>query len=119
MITENLKHNDLSISHQTSVVPLKWGDFSTLPESGAFDLILGSDIIYNNYILAPLAITIAHYIKANRDSVAYIANNKVRYDNYGKEFETEIAKAGLEIVERSDIVEEKGSRVMRVLVIKK
>ncbi len=105
-------------SENASVAYLKWGDFGASPAANSFDLIVGSDIIYTNHILRSLALTIAHFLKDDY-SIAYIANNKVRYDNYGQEFESEIEKAGLKICERSDIVEEKGSRVMRVLVIKK
>ena len=47
------------------------------------------------------------------------ANNKVRYDNYGAQFEEEIRKGGLQIVERGNIDEDKGAVVMRLLVIKK
>lgn len=79
---------------------------------------MGSDIIYSVHVLASLAETIAHYLKPEKGT-CYLANNKVRYDNYGAQFEEEIRKAGLQIVERGNIDEDKGAVVMRLLVIKK
>jgi Lysine methyltransferase len=108
--------NDLS-SNQAHVSYLKWGSFDSLPGENTFNLIVGSDIIYSASILSSLAQTISHYLKSGT-GLAYIANNKVRYDNYGKEFEVEVQKAGLKVIERQDISDD-GVRVMRLLVIKK
>lgn len=80
-------------------------------------MIVASDIIYSKVVLQPLAQTIAHYLKPGQ--YAYIANNRVRYDNYGMQFDQELVAAGLTIEEKIDISEDKGTQIMRLLIIKK
>ena len=120
MIKKNIALNSLP-EELIDVSYLKWGSFETatnLPQDTQCDIIVGSDIIYSAHVLASLAQTIAHYLKSETGT-CYLANNKVRYDNYGAQFEEEIRKAGLQIVERGNIDEDKGAVVMRLLVIKK
>ncbi|TNV72380.1 hypothetical protein FGO68_gene12920 [Halteria grandinella] len=116
LLAKNIELNALT-TEQVSASYLKWGDFTSPIGEQSFDLIVGSDIIYNNYVLEPLAQTIEKLLKPG--SNAYIANNKVRYDNYGRQFEVELEKAGLIVQERIDIQEDKGTQVMRLLIIKK
>jgi hypothetical protein len=93
---------------------LKWGE-PTIPDDN-FDLIVGSDIIYSPVVLKSLAQTIHHYLKAGT-GLALISNNRVRYDNYAHTFEKELAEAGLTIVDRIEIKEERAT--MTLLLIKK
>jgi len=64
-------------------------------EAHSYDLIVGSDIIYTDVILKPLAESIAFLLKKNSNSIAYIANNKIRYDYQKEKFEAEIHANGL------------------------
>lgn len=43
----------------------------------------------------------------------------VRYDNHSQQFERDLEEAGLTVAERINIEEDKGSIVMRLLIIKK
>jgi len=56
-LRKNLELNDLP-HDAVAVSYLKWGSFDTatnLAEDAQCDLLVGSDIIYNAYILGPLA----------------------------------------------------------------
>lgn len=81
-----------------------------------FDIIVGSDIIYSEVVLGPLAKTITHFLTDG--GVAFIANNSCRYDFQSVLFEKELVNAGLKIYVKTDLDEENG-QVMRLLVIKK
>ena len=84
MIKKNIDLNGLP-EGDVNVSFLKWGSFETaskLPMDTQCDLIVGSDIIYSAHILSALTQTIAHYLKAETGT-CFLANNKVRYDNYG------------------------------------
>ena len=83
LINENIKLNQINTENAKACY-LKWGSFDSLDGPSSYDLIVGSDIIYSNTILESLAQSIAHYLKAGSVGTAYIANNKVRYDNYGQ-----------------------------------
>ena len=84
-------------------------------EAHTYDLIVGSDIIYTDLILKPLAESIAFLLK--QDAVAYIANNKIRYDYQREKFEQQIESNELKIVDKIDLEDERGT--MRLLVIKR
>ena len=58
---------------------MKWGEFSDTSAADSFDLIVGSDIIYSEAVVKPLAETIRHFLKQD-SGTAFIANNKIRYD---------------------------------------
>ncbi len=118
LINENIKLNQINTENAKACY-LKWGSFDSLDGPSSYDLIVGSDIIYSNTILDSLAQTIAYYLKAGSSGTAYIANNKVRYDNYGQQFEAMLTKYALKIIERRDIKDDGGFGVMRLLVIKK
>ncbi len=118
LINENIKLNQINTENAKACY-LKWGSFDSLDGPSSYDLIVGSDIIYSNTILDSLAQTIAYYLKAGSSGTAYIANNKVRYDNYGQQFEAMLSKYALKIIERRDIKDDGGFGVMRLLVIKK
>ena len=42
---------------------MKWGEFSDTSGAETFDLIVGSDIIYSEAVVKPLAETIRHFLK--------------------------------------------------------
>ena len=42
---------------------MKWGEFSDASAADSFDLIVGSDIIYSEAVVKPLAETIRHFLK--------------------------------------------------------
>ena len=74
---------------------------------------MGSDIIYTEYTVEPLAKTIEYYLKPGARAI--IANNAIRYDSRASLFEAEVAAAGLTIVERHDLEDQ--NMIMRLLII--
>ena len=114
LINENIAINKVL---NTTASYLKWGDPNNLLDGHKYDVIVGSDIIYSQVVLGPLAKTISHFLAEG--GVAYIANNRVRYDFQRVLFEQELDNAGLTISERIDLNEDGGTQVMRLLVIMK
>ncbi|CDW73903.1 UNKNOWN [Stylonychia lemnae] len=101
LIEKNMDLNKISkLNGKASY--FKWGDFTNeFTDSDQYDLIVGSDIIYSDRILEPLAQSISHLLK--KGGLALIANNSIRYDIQAIEFERQLALKNLIIEEKVNI----------------
>ena len=71
------------------------------PGEGAFDLIIGSDIIFFKEASFLLAKSISYLLnKENSDAKAIIANDVLRYNNQEEDFEAQLPLYGLEVIHR-------------------
>ena len=76
------------------------------PGEGAFDLIIGSDIIFFKEASFLLAKSISYLLnKENPDAKAIIANDVLRYNNQEDDFEAQLPIYGLEVIYREQLTD--------------
>ena len=78
LIEDNIALNGLS---KARAQYMKWGEHQESEPSGTFDLVVGTDVIYSQRVLEPLAQTIARELKFGNGR-ALICNNSIRYDKF-------------------------------------
>ena len=83
-VAKNVKVNQFL--ENVHVDSLEWGDWESMKKFGEekkFDLILGSDLIYNETSIHPLLVTIKHFIK-KQCLLSFEERNEDLYKKFAK-----------------------------------